>query len=203
VKDVQKSVLVNVLIVFGLLLFSAVAIFAYWTTDKTALDVLSYIFLSLQFLFGILVLILSINYTHVATHLFMGSILFVWALLYFLVDNVLTCGLKEFWPVFGFFAGILLFISGFYKYRKLKFGYLIPSITFIGMGVWYSFFSFGIIKTPFIEVVKRLGPAFALILCICLVILFLIQKRNKKFIVKDDETGTFSDEDEEIVKDIE
>ncbi len=202
-KVVQKSVLVNVLIIFGLLLFFAVAVFAYWITDKAFLEVLSYVFLALQFLFGILVLIFSIKKTRVATHLFMGSLLSVWALLYFLVDNVLTCGLKEFWPVFGFFAGVLLFVSGFYKYGKIKFGYLIPSVALVGMGVWYSFFSFGVIKTPFIEVVKRLGPVFAVILGVLLILLFFIQKRNKKFVIKDDETGTFSDEDEEIVKDVE
>ena len=52
-------------------------------------------------------------------------------------------------------------------------------------------------------VVKRLGPAFALLLGFFLIVLFFIQKRNKKFVVKDDEIGTFSDEDEEIVKDVE
>ena len=71
------------------------------------------------------------------------------------------------------------------------------------MGVWYSFFSFRVIKTPFIVVVKRLGPAFALLLGLFLIVLFFIQKRNKKFVVKDDEIRTFYDEDEEIVKDVE
>lgn len=203
VKEVQKSVLVNILIVFGLLLFFAVGSFAFWTNDKEVLNVLTLIFLFLQFLFGLTALIFSIKRTHIATHLFMGSLLVVWAILYFLVGNVLTCGIKEFWPVFGFFAGLLLFASGFYKYRKIKFGYLIPSVTLVGMGVWYSFFSFRVIKTPFIVVVKRLGPAFALLLGFFLIVLFFIQKRNKKFVVKDDEIGTFSDEDEEIVKDVE
>ncbi|MCR5187320.1 MAG: hypothetical protein K6C97_00185 [Treponema sp.] len=199
-KDVQKSVLVNVLIFFGLLLFFAVAVIAYWTSDKAVLQLLSQLFLCLQFLFGLFVLVLAIKRTHKATHLFIGSLLAEWAVNYFLVDNVLSCGLKSFWPVFGVFAGILLFVSGFYKYKKIKFGYAIPAVTLVGMGIWYSFFSFGIIKTPFIVVVKRLGPVFVLVLVLLLIALFLVQKRNKKFVVADDETGTFSDEDEEIIK---
>lgn len=202
-KDTQKSVLVNVFIIFGLLLFFIVAVFAYWTSDKAILKVLSVLFLCLQFIFGFMISLLALKRTHKATHLFTGSLLSVWAVLYFLVDNVFVYGIGEFWPLFGVFAGLLLFVSGFYKYHKVKFGYFIPAITLVGMGVWYSFFSLGVIKTPFLEVVKRLGPAFGLLLVLFLIALFIMQKRTKKFVISDEETGTFSDENEDIVKHVE
>ena len=199
-KDVQKSTLVNVIVSLGIILFLLVACFSFFTADKVILQFLVIAFLSLQLILGIMALVFALIKTHKATHLFIGSILSIWAVLFFMVRYVLPLSLKQIWPVFSFIAGLLLFLSGFYKYHKLKFGYTIPSFALFIMGIWYSFFSFGIIKTSFRVVVRKFGPFFILGLGIILFAIFTIQKRNKKFLVSDDETGSFSDEDDEIVK---
>lgn len=198
-KDVSNSKLLNVLIPCGVALFIACAVFAFLNSPPKMIDNLIIAFQILQFVLGVVIIIISIKKTHRATQLFIGLLLIVWAIFYFLLQYCLPCTLKEFWPVYGIATGALLFVSGFYKYQKFKFGYVVPAFTLFGMGVWYSFFSFNIIKKSFLTVVSNLGPAFMLVLAILLVVLFLLQQKHKEFVLPDDELGTFSDEDDEIM----
>lgn len=46
------------------------------------------------------------------------------------------------------------------------------------------------------EVVSFFGPIFGAILVVLLVIFFLLQRKHKELIVMDEETGTFSDEED-------
>ena len=46
------------------------------------------------------------------------------------------------------------------------------------------------------EVVSFFGPIFGSILVVLLVIFFLLQRKHKELIVMDEETGTFSDEED-------
>ena len=199
-KDIRKLKSLNVMIAIGIALFIGVALLAVFSIEKKAIDVISLILTCAQFILGILIMILSIKITHRATQLFIGITLVGWGLAYFLTSFVWPIRLVNFWPSCGLMAGLFLFIFGCYKYATIKFGYFIPSIVLIGMGTWYSFFSFDLIKTPFLEVVKKLGPVFLALIAVLLIALFFIQKRDKKFIVTDDETGTFSDEESEIGK---
>ena len=64
------------------------------------------------------------------------------------------------------------------------------------MGIWFSLFTFKIIKKTFMEVVSFFGPIFGAILVVLLVIFFLLQRKHKELIVMDEETGTFSDEED-------
>lgn len=199
-KDVNDSKLLNVLIPCGIALFLFSAIVAFVNSTPKMLDIISVIFLVIQFILGLLIVIVSVKKTYRATQLFIGLIFIFWDILHVLFSYVVILSLKQTWPLFGVTVGILLFVSGFYKYRTFKFGYVIPSATLTGMGIWYSFFSFKIIKKPFLTVASNLGPIFMLVIAILLVLLFLVQQRHKEFVLSDDETGTFSDEDEEIGK---
>ena len=93
--------------------------------------------------------------------------------------------------------------AGLWKYKVLKFGYLIPSVTLFGMGVWYSFFSFQIIKKSFSSIACTLGPLFMISIAVFLVVFFLMQQRHKELVFSDDETGVFSDEESSISSELE
>jgi hypothetical protein len=99
------------------------------------------------------------------------------------------------WPLLGVSAGLLWFVAGKWKYKVLKFGYLIPSITLFGMGCWYSLFSFGLIKLSFRAVAITLGPLFMLLIAVFLILFFLLQQKHKELVFSDEETGVFSDEE--------
>ena len=68
------------------------------------------------------------------------------------------------------------------------------------MGVWFSLFTFKIIKQSFLELVTVLGPVFMVLVAVALFLFFLIQKRHKELVITDDETGTFSDEEDPFME---
>ncbi len=119
----------------------------------------------------------------------------MWSGLSFLVDVVLPFTVKEAWPIYGVTAGLALFISGYIKYKSVKFGYGIPSVVLFGMGIWYSLFSMHIIKMSFGTVVATLGPFFMGSVALFLVLFFLLQQKHKELVLEDEEIGTFSDEE--------
>ena len=120
------------------------------------------------------------------------------------MELVFPYTIKEFWPLFGVITGILWFIAGRMKYCKLKFGFVIPSVTLFGMGLWYSLFSFEIIKLSFKSVACSLGPIFMVSIAVFLVLLFLAQQRHKELVFSDEEeTGVFSDEESSIRSELE
>lgn len=198
-KDVKDSKLLRFLVPFGVVIATLCMLFSFRNTTDKSLDLVSIFSLTVQFVIGILITVFSIKTTHKATHLFLGLLLIFWGIFYVLVSYVFSVTIKECWPIYGIMTGILLFVSGFYKYEKMKFGYVIPAFTLFCMGLWYSFFSFKIIKKSFVTVASNLGPFFMLLIAVLLVIFFLLQQKHKELVLADDETGTFSDEDDEIM----
>ena len=107
------------------------------------------------------------------------------------------------WPLLGIVAGILWFIAGRWKYKVLKFGYLIPSVTMFGMGLWYLLFSFGLISLSFKSVALTLGPLFMLMVAVLLIVFFFVQQKHSELVFSDEETGIFSDEESLIKSELE
>ena len=138
--------------------------------------------LILQILIAAIALVINLIFQKKAVPLYISLLVF-------------SFGIAEFWPCFVVLAGVLLIISGLYKYKKLKFGFVIPSFTLIGMGGWYLLFSFKIIKFSFLTIAAILGPVFMLAIAVFLILFFLAQQRHKELVIKDENTGTFEDED--------
>ena len=125
----------------------------------------------------------------------MGLLYLCWSLIYLVTYTFFSFALHEMWPLLGISAGLLWFVAGMWKYRVLKFGYLIPSVTLFGMGCWYSLFSFGLIKLSFRTVASTLGPLFMLLIAVFLILFFLLQQKHKELVFPDEETGIFADEE--------
>ena len=195
-EEKRKSLLLNFLIPSAISLFVICAVFALFVTPPKFIEILFVIFLISQVVLGILIIVFSLKITKRATHFFVGLLILFWGLLQIFSKYNSLFSLKELWPVYTCSAGVTLFVSGFYKYKKIKFGYFFPAATLFFMGIWFSLFTFNIIKEPFMKVVSILGPVFGMILVILLVLLFFLQKKHKELIVVDEETGTFSDEED-------
>ena len=159
------------------------------------IDILNLVFLSIQAVFGIIIVIASHRITHKFFHLFIGQIFISWSIVSILLSVGLPFSAKEFWPVYGILAGIALSLSGYLKYKELKFGYLIPAVTLIAMGLWYLLFSMHIIHLSFRYVVMTLGPAFLISMAVLLILYYFVQKKHKELVFPDDEIGVFSDEE--------
>lgn len=198
-EEKRKSLLLNFLIPSAITLFVICSIFAMLVTPPKFVEILFVIFLISQVVLGVLIIIFSLRLTKKATHFFIGLLILFWGLLQIVSKYNPLFSLKELWPVYTCTAGITLFISGFYKYKKIKFGYFFPAATLFFMGIWFSLFTFKIIKLPFMQVVSIFGPIFGAILIILLVLFFLLQRKHKELIVLDEETGTFSDEEDSFM----
>lgn len=184
-----------ILIPFGIFCFLVSSVFYFLDSKNFLINQIYLVSIILQFVISAILIFCAIKYTKKAFQLYIGLIMLVWGVISVLVHSVDAFSMSQWWPVLLFAAGLLLLICGFYKYRHIKFGYAIPAFTFLGMGIWFSLFSFHIIKIPFLTVAGTLGPVFMLFIAIVLVLYFIVQQKHKELVVSDEEIGTFSDEE--------
>ena len=202
-KDLRGHKPVRVLNIFGILFVITCAIITILNPISKPVNVLNITFLVLQAGIGLSVVIISRKITKKFFHLFVGLLYLFWSILSLFMELVFPYTIKEFWPLFGIITGLLWFIAGLMKYGRLKFGFVIPSVTLLGMGLWYSLFSFEIVKLSFKSVACTLGPVFMVSIAVFLVLFFLAQQRHKELVFSDEETGVFSDEESSIRSELE
>lgn len=190
------------MIALGILILAACFVFAVINPISRKIDILNLVILIFQGLLGIVIIIIGKKITHKFFHMFIGLAFFLCSLVLIMMVLVLPFTIKELWPVYGVIAGISLFISGFLKYKSVKFGYLIPAVTLVGMGIWYLMFSLQLMPLSFSMVVYTLGPAFLIMIAVLLVAYFFVQQKHSDLVFKDDEIGVFSDEEASFKSDI-
>lgn len=186
---------IYVLIVFGILLAIGCTTIVIISPVSKSINILNLIFIIVQAGIGLATAIIARKVTKKFFHLFMGLLYLSWSLIYLITYTCFDFMFKEIWPLLGVSAGLLWFVAGMWKYKTLKFGYIIPSITLFGMGCWYSLFSFGLIKLSFKTVASTLGPLFMLLIAVFLILFFLLQQKHKELVFSDEETGVFADEE--------
>ncbi len=192
----NKSFYANLVFYLGIAVF--VLVFCIYIGMRSKVDHLFFDFLPLIVsLCGLVVVIFSIKTTRRMHQIFIGFQMIFWGLLFFLKSiDIFYFSLYEYWPVVGIASGLFLGISGLVKYKKPLFGYFIPSIALFLLGIWFSLFSFSIIKIPF-KIVALVGaPLFLIMSGIFIIGLFLFQQKNANLMPKeDDNNGIETDED--------
>ncbi len=186
---------IYILIVFGILLAIGCTTIVIINPVSKPVNILNLLFIIVQAGIGLATVIIAKRFTKKFFHFFMGLLYLSWSLIYLITYIFFDFMFKEMWPLLGLSAGFLWFVAGLWKYRALKFGYLIPSVTLFGMGIWYSFFSFGLIKLSFKTVASSLGPLFMLLIAVFLIVFFFLQQKHKELVFSDEETGVFADEE--------
>ncbi len=190
------------MIAMGILILAACFVFAVLNPISRKIDILNLVLLIVQAIIGIGIIVLGKILTHKFFHMFIGLAFFLCSIASIIMVLVLPFTIKEFWPVYGVVAGLSLFISGFFKYKAIKFGYLIPAVTLFCMGIWYLLFSMQIMPLSFSMVVYTLGPAFLIMVAFLLVAYFFVQQKHSDLVFKDDEIGVFSDEEASFKSDM-
>ena len=186
--------LINILLCIAFLLFFVVFFTTIFQSDKQHAMVLD-VFPVFLLIVGITVAILTV-YTKSAYQLFIGGFLAFSGLLSILImGNIISGNLKQWWPIYAVASGIILFFAGFYKYRKIDFGYVIPAVVFEILGLWLLLFSFNIITIPFKTFILCFGPLLLVMLCILLFVFFLWQKKYGKFSSSDADIKQFEDDE--------
>lgn len=193
--------LLNILLSITLVFFVIALVILLNESQVQPTSILYMVCLYVQVLVGAFAIFWSLSKTKKAFHLFCGLMFFTYSVLTLLIMFCLPYTMKVWWPVFGILAGSELLVSGLYKYKKIKFGFLVPSCFFIFIDLWYMLFTFQIIKVPFSKVVRFSAPAVFVVVAAVLMGFFAVQQKHKNLAIKDDEQGTFSDEEIQLEED--
>lgn len=191
-------ILLNILLFFSFMLFVTVFIMTIFQSDKNHAVVLN-LFPVFLMLVGVTVMILT-PYTQSAYQLFLGGMFFISGLFsYLLLECIIPGTLTQWWPIYGVMAGLMVGVSGFYKYKKCDSGFMIPAVVMILLCGCFMLFSFKIITIPFKMFMALFGPILILIMCTALMSIFFYQKKFKKIQDSDEDIKQF--EDDEMIPD--
>lgn len=199
-QSVIKKILDCILCV-SLIIFVCVFIVVTKMQGKVSVFITS-ILPAVQIFLGLFAVYVALKVTKKGYQVF-SSLLFLLLGLYqfLLMNEVIPFSLKETWPIIGVISSLCLLVSGVYRYRKMKILYIVPSFILLLMSLWYSLFSFKVIKQPFSFVVLSLGPAFVIITVAMLIIFYFLQKKHRELIIEDEESEFDTEEICDFIED--
>ncbi|MCQ2591596.1 MAG: hypothetical protein MJ188_02330 [Treponema sp.] len=193
--DKKQTHLLDISAIIGMVILVLALCFSIFVSENQHIIINTLLPLLLVAL-GILICIFTFTYSHKAYHFFTSMLLLSWGISDFLmVRKFIPFNFYQLWPMLGVYVGIIIFASGFYKYRKLKFGYALPGLTVFFLGCFFLLFSLKIIKVPFSVVVMVGGPLLMIFTCLFLFSFFAMQQKYKNLIIKDDEHDSFDDDE--------
>jgi len=125
---------------------------------------------------------------------FSGLFLCGTALLLLITDtHLIRYNMMQIWPVTVIMSGVLLFPSGYIRFRRLPAAYTGPGIMLTVLGLIFLCFSLNIISLSFTEFASRYWPIVFILFGFGLIALFAYTQTQKKAAVFED-----SDEDEDL-----
>ena len=134
-------VLLNLLLALSIILFLFVFIVTIFNSEKEHAKILDFLPVFLMIV-GLSVALLTPS-TKSSYQLFIGlGFIFIGGFSFLLMRSIIGGTLLQLWPVIGIGNGVILLIAGFYKYRKISFGYVIPSIALLVLCACFFLFSF-------------------------------------------------------------
>lgn len=147
-------------------------------------------------LIGSIVLYFALTGTKRAFFVFTGLFLCCTGLFLLLIDaRLIPYTLHKIWPAAVVLSGILLFPSGYIRFRKLRAFYIVPGIMLTGLGLLFLCFSLDIIKQPFAVFASRWWPVSFIVFGFGLIILFTYTQKRKGPVLSE---GSDEDEDEDM-----
>ena len=183
-------VLLNLLLALSIILFLVVFIVTIFNSEKEHAKILDSLPVFLMIV-GLSVALLTPS-TKSSYQLFIGlGFIFIGGFSFLLMRSIIGGTLLQLWPVIGIGNGVILLIAGLYKYRKISFGYVIPSIAMIVLSAWFLLFSLKIVSISFKEFIIVFGPLLLVMLCVLLFVVYIF-KRNSK---SSEEPDQFQDDE--------
>ncbi|MBP5568752.1 MAG: hypothetical protein J6X54_05980 [Treponema sp.] len=183
-------VLLNLLLALSIILFLVVFIVTIFNSEKEHAKILDFLPVFLMIV-GLSVALLTPS-TKSSYQLFIGlGFIFIGGFSFLLMRSIIGGTLLQLWPVIGIGNGVILLIAGLYKYRKISFGYVIPSIAMIVLSAWFLLFSLKIVSISFKEFIIVFGPLLLVMLCVLLFVVYIF-KRNSK---SSEEPDQFQDDE--------
>ena len=191
----QSSLFMRIMISLGIILFTVNSVFFYLGSPNVTIRVMLLVGLILQLLIGLLIICVKTSFAKKGYQYFIALLMLSWGVLNILFSYIIHVDVNVWWPLYLVVSSLILLFTGHLKYKSFKFGYVIPGFTLFVMGIWFSLFSFDIVKIPFRVIVLVLGPIFILLVGVFFVLFFLAQQRHKNLVFSDENLGDFDDEE--------
>jgi hypothetical protein len=99
-----------------------------------------------------------------STWLFIGFLLIISGAFFLTLKAAAPhLGLARLWPFAMIFVGLSIFPSGYYKSRRIKASFAIPSACFVVLGAFFLLFSLGLVSSSLRAFMARLWPFFFIV----------------------------------------
>jgi hypothetical protein len=189
-KFLNKNIKINVVLILGLLLIFIGVLLLTGYFAKNPQSIFSFRGVIL-FLLGAFILFIELMNPSKTWLMFISSVLMLISLVIGMIDvGFLPYAVKNIWPCFVIIFGLGLVLFSIYKTKKIKAVYLIPALVIMAFGVFFMFFSIGIIKISFVSIAAKLWPLLFVFCGLALVATYFIQNHN---LVKQDKLNNNED----------
>ena len=121
--------------------------------------------------FGVTCAVLATRLNRRSLYVFFAA-LFVQAGLFLFLHaiHIIPVRLSQTWPLLSVFAGMALFPAGWRRYGAPKITYIIPSITFVGLGSALMVFSLNLVSFSFAQFIQDWWPLLVVLAGLTLVL---------------------------------
>jgi hypothetical protein len=124
---------------------------------------------------GSLILYLGATRSLASAWFFTGSA-FVLSSILLIVRGFLEWPLSWYWPLFMVVLGLSSLVTGWNRYRRPRAAYLVPAVCFVVLGIFFSLFSFDIIRFSFRRFFTEWWPVFLIAAGLVLLTLYFYNR---------------------------
>lgn len=133
---------------------------------------------------------------------FTGLYLILLGSLYmFASSGVIPAGISELWPFSMILAGLSLLLTGLYRDRRIRFGFLFPSIVLAVLGAFFLLFSLEILPVTFHQILNTWWPLSLILIGGLLVILYAYLQSPANIFPKNTDENPDASDDENLSRD--
>ena len=130
---------------------------------------------------------------------FAGLYLILLGSLYmFASSGVIRAGISELWPFSMILAAVSLLLTGLYRDRRLRFGFLVPSIAIAVLGVFFLLFSLEIIPFSFRKILTAWWPLVLILVGGSLVVFYAYLQSPVNIFPKNTDENPDASDDENL-----
>ena len=193
-KDGYIKVL-NFLAMLGFLFISIGFLLLYFDSNFAVSVLAMNIYLLFQTVLGFVIQLMAIRHTKSTYHIFTGALVFICGLISLLLQFFEDLHFSQVWPLYAFFCGMILMECSYFRHKKIRAEYGVPSFILMIMSVYYLLFSLKIIKVSLSFVSFFVAPVLIIGITVMLMIFYFLQKKHKELVLDDENSDEFSYEE--------
>lgn len=185
----------NFLAMLGYLLIATGFLVIYFDSNFAMSLPVMIAYLVAQTIIGFIMQFLAIRHTKSIYHIFSGALVFICGLISLLLQFFEDLKFSQVWPLYAFFCGLILMECSWFRHKKIRAEYGIPSLILMIMSLYYLLFSLKIIKVSLSLISFFVAPVLIIGITLLLMVFYFLQKKHKGLVLDDKNSDEFSYEE--------